>query len=146
MDDTGTSMQIRDLGIDELRTGMFVSYDTVLSRKEVEAFARLTGDVSPLHVSAEYGESSPFGANLIHGMLIGGHFSTVVGVLLPGRRALLNGIRLHFLRPMPVSSTVTISAKVREVSRGTSAVTLDLAALRDGHVCVTGQATVTIRK
>lgn len=145
MADTHAIMTVRNLGIDDVRPGMFVSYDTVLGNAEVEAFAHLTGDVSPLHVSGEYGRSTPFGTNLIHGMLIGGHFSTIVGVLLPGRRALLNGIRLNFLRPIPVESTVTISAKVRAVSHSASALTLDLVALRLGEICVTGQATVAVR-
>lgn len=138
-------MQVRDLNIDEIQIGSFACYETLLGTKEVSRFAELTGDVSPLHVDVEYGQSTPFGTNLVHGMLAASHFSTLVGVLLPGRRALLSSIHLEFLQPIPVGSTVTISGKVIGVSRIVSAITLDVVVLLKHEACITGKVTVTVR-
>ena len=138
-------LKVRDLQVADLKPGMFAAYDTVLGKRETAAFAGLTGDVSPLHVDAAYARRTPHKTNLAHGMLSAGHFSTIVGVLLPGRPALLSRMELDFLEPVPVGSAVTISGKVAQVSPMASAITLDLLVLRGALVCVTGKATVTVR-
>lgn len=140
-----TTLKVRNLSLDDLQPGMFACYDTVLSARDVAAFAGLTGDVSPLHVNRTYGRRTRYRGNLIHGMLAAGHFSTLVGVLLPGRRALLSRIEIDFSRPIAVGEQVTVSGKISHVSRMTSAVGLNLLVLSRGEICVAGRATVIVR-
>ena len=137
--------KVQTYRFDDLKPGMYASYDTVLGEEEVAAFAELTGDISPLHVDRAYGGSAPFGTNVVHGMLAASHFSTLVGVFLPGRRALLNSIEAAFLTPVPVGSTVTVTGKISALNRSTSSIQLNLAVLMKDTVCVTGKAIVTVR-
>lgn len=139
------NMTVRTLDIEQIKKGMHVCYDTTFGVAEVEAFAELSGDVSPLHVDTAYGQTTVYGTNLVHGMLVASHFSTVVGVLLPGKPALLSSMQLEFVQPIPVGSPVTISGKVRSVSKMTAAIALDLSAMCHGAICVVGKATVTVR-
>ena len=141
-----TDVKINRFGIDEIKPGMFLSFEKVLSGQEVQAFAELTGDVSPLHISQAYGEITSYGKNVVHGMLIGELFSRVIGVLLPGEKALLNSMEMRFLKPVLVGSAVTISAKVISVSRAAQMTTLNLLALVEGEICASAKASVTVRE
>ncbi len=138
-------IQVRSFRIDELQTGMFCSFEADLGKNEVKTFAELTGDISPLHIDTNYGEATPYGTNLIHGMLAASHFSTLIGVLLPGRAALINSVQFEFVKPIPVDSTVVFSAKIIALSRVASTIRLSLVALRDGEVTIKGEASVTVR-
>jgi acyl dehydratase len=140
-----TTLAVRTLTMDDIHTGMFASYDTVLGRSQVEAFAKLTGDISPLHVDPDYGKSTPYNGNIVHGMLTAGHFSTLAGVLLPGRAALLSSLHVDFLTPVPVGATVTICGRVASLHRASSNINLSLTALHEGHICALGQAIVQVR-
>lgn len=134
-----------DLALEDLRPGMYASYDAQLPRKAVEAFATLTGDASPLHVDPEYGAASTFNGNVVHGMLLAGHLSTLVGMFLPGRRALLSSIEVNFHRPVPVDATVTFTARIIAVRIGTASIVLGLTAVFDDSPCLSGRAIVKVR-
>ncbi len=130
--------------IADIEEGMSVHYTVLLSREAVNAFAELSGDISPLHVDEGFGRSSLFGGNLVHGMLIVSHFSSLVGVFLPGRNALLAGMDVSFVKPVPVGSEITVSAAVRSVQKGSRMIGLKLLAFLDGEVCVEGSAKVKV--
>lgn len=138
-------MQVRHLSIEQIKKGMYASYDTTFGEPQVQAFAELSGDVSPLHVDGDYGKTTEYGTNVVHGMLVASHFSTMVDVLLPGQTALLSGMNIEFVKPIPVGSIVTMTAKVHSVSKMSSAMALNFTALVDGEIRVVGKATVTVR-
>ena len=129
----------------DLEDRMSVHYTTTLGWKEVRNFAALSGDVSPLHVDESFGAQSSFGSNLVHGMLIASHFSTLVGVFLPGRNALLTGMDVSFVKPVPVGSDVTVSASITSIQKEHRTIRLRLLAFLNGdEICVEGVASVKI--
>ena len=140
----GIKMEVAEHNLEDLTVNMSVSYETTITSDEVNGFAELSGDVSPLHVDPDFGSKTVFGTNLVHGMLISSHFSTIVGVLLPGRNALLNGIELDFLKPVPVDSELTVSVSIIRIQRSDRMIVLRLLAILDGVICVKGKARVKI--
>lgn len=141
---TISSADVRDYDIESLREGMSYHYTTHITLKDVEAYADVCGDCSPLHVDQQFGADSPFGGNLVHGMLIASHFSTLVGVFLPGKNCLLAGMDVEFVRPVPVGSEITVSASVASIQRIQGMILVKLLAYLDGMVCVQGQARVKL--
>ena len=137
-------MEVSEYDISELAEGMSVHYTTRFTRENIDTFAALSGDVSPLHVNQDFGKSSQFGVNLVHGLLISAHFSTLIGVFLPGKRALLTGLNVEFVQPVPVDSEVTLSASIVSVSKSQQAVSIRLLAFLDGQICIEGQARVKL--
>ena len=137
-------MEVATLDIPDIEEGMSVSYTTTVTKKNVRDFADVSGDVSPLHVDEHFGKRTQFGGNIVHGLLISSYFSTIVGVLLPGRNALLNGMNLNFIKPVPVDSEITVSAMVTKVERVNRMIVLRLLAFLDGEVCVEGTARVKV--
>lgn len=139
------SMEVREFQLSDLKLGMFASYDTIMGEVQVAEFAALTGDASPLHVDPGYGATTSYGGNVVHGMLTASHFSTVVGMLLPGRNALLSNMETSFLDVIPVGATVTITGRISAVRRAVSMVEVTFSALHGGKVCVRSRALVRIR-
>lgn len=135
-----TAMTVSDYNIDDLEIGMSVHYKTTITKNEVEGFAEISGDISPLHVDEEFGKKSVFGTNIVHGVLIASHFSTVVGVMLPGKNALLTGMDIDFVKPVPVGSEVMISAAIKKIQTATRMIELRLLAFYKGEICVKGVA------
>jgi 3-hydroxybutyryl-CoA dehydratase len=137
-------MKVAKFDIGDLKVGMSVQYSTFIGRTEVNSFAKLSGDISPLHVNRSFGKASAFGDNLVHGILVVSHFSTIVGVLLPGRNALLNGIEVDFVKPIMVDSTVVVSASVLKIQRTHRMIVLRLLAFVDGDMSAQGTARVKV--
>lgn len=139
-------MEVRALDIEDIHEGQYVSYDVTITKEDVAAYAGLVGDISPLHVDEDYGKTTEFGGNLIHGMLLASHFSTMVGVLLPGRRGLLTSMSCDFKRAVPVGAEITVSGKVQQVNRPLRVMTLSLKVFYNNELCVNGKATVQVRE
>lgn len=138
-------MEVKAMSLADIKPGMWVYYHTRFDRAEVTSFAELVGDISPLHVNVEYGVRTPYGGNLVHGMLVASHFSTIIGVLLPGRAALLTDMSVSFVRPIPVGTDIVISGKVERVAHAVSTIEVSLRAY-DGHsLCVRATAGVRVR-
>ena len=64
-------IKTRGLTFDQFEIGdLYESQGRTVSEADVVAFAGLSGDFNPLHTDAEFGESTPFGERIAHGMLI----------------------------------------------------------------------------
>lgn len=93
---------------DKFTTTRFISEDDVL------AFADITGDDNPIHIDAEYAEDSRFGHRIVHGVLLLGLISKVLGRDYPGHGSIAVSLSCRFLRPVRVGSEVRIEVKIME--------------------------------
>ena len=67
-----------------LSVGMEASYAKKITNEDVLAFADLSGDVNPVHLSDDFAAGTIFKKRIAHGFLTGSLFSTVLGTKLPG--------------------------------------------------------------
>ena len=119
----------------------------MFSRDDVLAFAEVSGDFSPLHVDAEYAAQTEFGGCVVHGMLLAALFSQLVGMQVPGRRALYLGQDLTFRRPVRVGETVRATAKVTGKNDATRVLVLQTEIrAADDRVVASGTARVKVRE
>jgi 3-oxoacyl-[acyl-carrier protein] reductase len=135
------------LTFDAIEIGQEFEVERAFSRQDVLAFAALSGDFSPLHVDATYAASTEFGDCVVHGVLLASLFSQLVGMRIPGERALYLGQDLAFRRPVLVDESVR--AMVRVAGKSAATRTLSLATeIRgvDGKLAVTGTAKVRVRE
>ena len=84
---------------EELKVGMKHDFEAIFTEEMAHKFAEISGDVNPLHVDREYAIAAGFAAPVLFGMLTSSLYSQLVGVYLPGRFALLEGIDLDFNSP-----------------------------------------------
>jgi phosphate acetyltransferase/phosphate butyryltransferase len=127
----------------ELRIGDSASLTRTLTRKDIELFAVMSGDVNPAHLDEEYAKSDMFHKVVAHGMWSGALISTVLGTQLPGPGTIYLGQSLRFLKPVGLGDRVTVTLTVKELHPENQRVTLDcLVANQDGKPVVTGTAEI----
>src|SRR5271167_3893421 len=135
--------RIENRTFSELKVGDSASISRVLTYKDIELFAIMSGDVNPAHVDEEFAKSDMFHKIIAHGMWGGALISTVLGTQLPGPGAIYLGQSLRFRRPVCLGDTVTVTVKVAEKIEEKNRVVLDCqASNQKGEVVISGTAEV----
>ena len=134
------------LTFDDIAIGDTFELTRAFSERDVDVFAMLCGDFSPLHVDAAYASGTEYGQRVVHGMLTASLFSTLVGMRIPGRAGLYLGQELTFRRPAMIGEPLTARAKVTGKNPATSTISL-ATEVRDaaGKVLVSGSGRVKVR-
>lgn len=106
--------QITNLTIDEINVGDSASYSRLVTEREVELFAAVSGDHNPVHLDPEYAATTQFGECIAHGMLTGAFVSAAIAMELPGPGTIYLGQNLQFRAPVLLGDTVTVYLEVIE--------------------------------
>jgi 3-hydroxybutyryl-CoA dehydratase len=96
----------------DLHIGFQQEFDATLTTEDAENFARLSGDVNPLHVDHEYAVIAGFPSTVLFGMLTSALYSRLVGVYLPGKFALLHGIDIDFSNPCHAGEQLHVGGEI----------------------------------
>jgi acyl dehydratase len=130
-----------------LEKGRSASFRAVIDEAMVQAFADLSGDRNPLHLDEEHAGRTAFGRRIAHGMIAGALFSRLVGMHLPGERALYRSQRLRFLVPIPLGAEVEVRGEVVDLDRSLSLLKLRTTVAGGGGspLYVEGEAEVLLR-
>jgi len=99
---------------DSLQVGDTYSVKRTITAEDVRTFADVTGDDNPIHVDAEYAAGTRFGKPIVHGVLLLGIVSKVLGRDFPGPGSIAVSISAKFLRPVPVGSEISVEVKIVE--------------------------------
>src|SRR5687768_15848153 len=94
------------------QVGETASLSKKMSKRDIQAFAALTGDINPFHLDEEYARETPFKSCIAHGMLIAGFISAALGTQLPGPGAIYISQQLRFTAPVRAGDTVTVVVQV----------------------------------
>ncbi len=108
---------------------------------DIEDFARISDDHNPIHLDEEYAANSFFKSRLVHGILVSGLISAVLGTQLPGPGAIYLSQNLRFCAPVFPGDTITAKVKVSEWDEVKGRVTLATEATNQQNTTViTGEA------
>jgi 3-oxoacyl-[acyl-carrier protein] reductase len=143
---SGSQAEAAVLAFGDIAVGDTFELTRAFSEGDVDAFAALSGDFSPLHVDAGYARGTEYGQKVVHGMLTASLFSTLVGMRIPGRAALYLGQELTFRQPAMIDEELTARAKVTGKNPATSTISL-ATEIRSaaGRVIVSGTGRVKVR-
>ncbi|MAM37717.1 bifunctional enoyl-CoA hydratase/phosphate acetyltransferase (plasmid) [Sphingobium naphthae] len=134
---------IENRTFDELNVGDTASVTRALSKRDIQLFALVSGDVNPAHLDPEFAETDSFRRVIAHGMWGGGLISAVLGTELPGPGTIYLGQSLRFRRPVGIGDTITASVTVREKREAGHVLVLDCACLnQQGETVISGEAEV----
>ena len=101
---------------DDINVGLEESFSVKVDSKKLDKFLEISGDLNPLHSNAEYSKSKGFSDRVVYGMLTSSFFSTLVGVYLPGKYCILQGIDIQFSNPVYIDDILTITGKVSYIN------------------------------
>ncbi|MBF0627938.1 MAG: SDR family oxidoreductase [Magnetococcales bacterium] len=135
-----------ELTFQQIQVGDAFRLEKRFSAEDVDRFAAVSGDFSPLHLDHDYAVAAGFEGRVVHGMLLAALFSQLVGMQIPGRHALYLAQDLAFRRPVRVGERLTAWARV--IGKNPTTRTILLATeIRnaDDQVAVGGMARVKIR-
>ncbi|MBE7555105.1 MAG: bifunctional enoyl-CoA hydratase/phosphate acetyltransferase [Anaerolineales bacterium] len=134
---------IENRTFDEIQIGDTASLIRSLTRKDIQLFAVMSGDVNPAHLDEEYARSDLFRKIIAHGMWGGSLISTVLGTMLPGPGTIYLGQTLRFKRPVALWDTVTVSVTALTKDEEKHRITFDCKCVNQkGEDVITGTAEV----
>lgn len=129
--------------IDQLKVGDTESVRMELTKDKVESFARATGDYNPLHMDEDYAHNSQFGSRIVHGVLLTGIISGMLGTRLPGLGTIAREMSAKFRRPAYVGETVKATIELtRKKERLRMAIFKYRVENGEGEMVVKGKAKV----
>lgn len=101
---------------EDIKIGLEESFSIQVDSKKLDKFLEISGDINPLHIDSEYSKSKGFVDRVVYGMLTSSFYSTLVGVYLPGKYCILQGIDIQFSKPVYVNDNLKISGKVSYIN------------------------------
>ncbi|MEO3473918.1 MaoC family dehydratase [Roseomonas sp. CAU 1739] len=130
-----------------LAVGESAEYTRTIEAEDIAAFARISGDVDPVHTDPDFAARTAFGRCIAHGAHVMGLLSTTASMM--SRRSVARGAtgtpvsagydRIRFTRPVFAGETLTARYVIEEVddSRARTRARLEVVN-QDGQTCLVG--------
>ncbi len=100
---------------EDLKVGQAESFTVTVTEKMMQFFLSLSGDENPLHVDTDFAKDQGYQDRVVYGLLTTSFISRLVGVFLPGKYCLLQGIDLKYSRPVYVGDVLIVRGIVDEM-------------------------------
>ena len=100
----------------DIKIGLLESFNIKIDSSMMDKFLDISNDVNPLHIDKEYAIDKGFPDRVVYGLLTSSFYSTLVGVYLPGKYCILQGIDIQFAKPVYIDDSLTISGKVSYIN------------------------------
>jgi len=100
----------------DLHVGLRHEFEASFTAQSASIFAALSGDMNPLHVDEAYAVSAGFPAPVLFGMLTSSLYSRLVGIYLPGKYGLLQGIDLDFSSPSYAGDQLRVAGEITHMT------------------------------
>ena len=132
---------------EDLKIGQEESFSVTVTEEMMQLFLELSGDINPLHNDEEFALSQGYQSKVVYGLLTTSFVSKLVGVLLPGKYCLIQGIDLKYSRPVYVGDILIIKGIVDELHESVKRAVIKVAIInQDEKKVVKGKVEVGFLK
>ena len=126
--------------IEELQSGQSDTYERIVTERDIEEFAKISGDNNPVHLDEDFAKTTIFRGRIAHGMLAASFISTTVGTKLPGYGAIYISQNLKFKGPVRIGDKVITTATIESSNTEKKRVTMSTRCAVGDKIVVEGQA------
>lgn len=127
---------------EDLAVGMSASLLRSVMESDVVAFAQVSGDDNPIHLSEAYAAATPFGGRIAHGLFTASLISALLGTRLPGPGAVYLAQTLRFLGPVRIGDVVEARVEVMHLQPSRRRARLLCECTVDAKLVLEGEALV----
>lgn len=131
------------LTYDDISVGDSAEVSKTISESDVYLFAGITGDMNPAHTNEEWARRTVFERRIVHGMLVCGLISNVLGNQLPGNGTIYMSQSVKFLAPVFFGDTITARVEVTEKKEKKRVVLRTTCTNQKGETVIEGEALVS---
>ncbi|TVO78713.1 MaoC/PaaZ C-terminal domain-containing protein [Sedimenticola selenatireducens] len=134
---------MENIPYNELEIGMTADFSKTLTQDDLILFAKISGDVNPVHLDDEFAKETLFKGRIGHGMWTGSVISAAVATVLPGPGTIYLEQNLQFRRPVRPGDEITVTLTVTGKQDEKKHVSLDCKVVnQDGALVAKGDARV----
>jgi len=126
--------------IEALQIGQSDTYERIVTEKDIEDFAKISGDDNPVHLNEDFAKKTIFKGRIAHGMLAASFISTTVGTKLPGYGAIYISQSLRFKAPVRIGDKVVTKATIKDINTERKRVTMSTTCAVGYKIVVEGEA------
>jgi 3-hydroxybutyryl-CoA dehydratase len=127
----------RDLRFEEISVGDVFTVEALLDESQLDAFATLSGDHSPIHQDPAVARQCGFEGRLAYGFQVLALFSAIVGGNF--HTALCTSVSADFIAPAFAGDHVTVRAEVIQIQAAMRTVSLAVRVFRGDSPLVRGK-------
>ena len=109
----------------EIKLGQSARLLRTLTVEDISAFAAVSGDTNPAHLDADYANDTLFHGVIAHGMWSGALISALLGTQFPGPGTIYQDQALHFVKPVRIGDTLTVTVTVTSMNPANNSLELD---------------------
>lgn len=102
--------------IHQIQIGDKAEYIKTMTEENVCQYAEISGDHNRIHLDENYAKTTKFGTRIVHGMLVAGMFSAILGTELPGLGTIYAKQEISFLAPVFFNDTIRAVVEVEEIN------------------------------
>ena len=135
-----------ELTFEKINVGQTKEFKITVTASLVDDFAKLSGDLNPLHIDENFAKSKKFKDRVVHGMLLASFLSRMVGMYLPGKNALYLSQSLEFHNACFVNDEITVHSTVTDKSESTKIIKIESRILNDeNEMLLNGLGKIIVR-
>jgi 3-hydroxybutyryl-CoA dehydratase len=108
---------MQDYLLQNVEVGLTHSFEVEITESHMQKFLDISGDNNPIHIDSEYAKSKGMKDRVVYGMLTSAFYSTLVGVYIPGKYALLHSIEVGLIKPVFIGDKLIIEGVVSSVNK-----------------------------
>ena len=108
-------MKVANLSFSDLFVGLSRKITKEIALSDIDFFSNLISDFHPLHTNKKYAQESGYADIIAHGLLISSYSSALIGMQLPGRKALIISSQFEYKQPCYAEDCLSIVGTVTEL-------------------------------